>query len=411
VDPGDAITCTYTNTKDASVRITKNAIPDGAQDFTFTGTGGGPAPWASFLLDDDADATLPNTRLFIFPAALQGMKTMTESAVAGWDLTALSCTGGGGNTSVNLATRVATIGVDPGEVIECVYTNTQRGMVQLTKTILGAPITGTESFLFELRQGANATDDRGTLIDTATANSGNGGSVMFAGKYIPGTYQFCEVLEMPGWSTSLSSASGAFTLFNPLQANDTTVCVPFTLDPGETESFTVDNAPPPGGPTLTIGFWKNHASCRTSNGHQTPELDIVLASAEPGGIAIGDLILHGGPTAEEAVDCLKARNILDKRTIDTATKQASNPAFNVAAQLLAAKLNVQSQAAQLGCANQAIADAQALLDLLNFDGTQNWVNTVVISAADAATLNTLNGILDAYNNGNLVCPPAPTPVF
>jgi hypothetical protein len=173
-----------------------------------------------------------------------------------------------------------------------------------------------------------------------------------------------------------------------------------------------DYGPEPDWPRpSTIGFWKNHASCRASNGHQTPELDIVLASAEPGGIAIGDLILHGGPTAEEAVDCLKARNILDKRTIDTATKQASNPAFNVAAQLLAAKLNVQSQAAQLGCANQAIADAQALLDLLNFDGTQNWVNTVVISAADAATLNTLNGILDAYNNGNLVCPPAPTPVF
>ena len=44
--------------------------------------------------------------------------------------------------------------------------------------------------------------------------------------------------------------------------------------------------------------------------------------------------------AEHAPDCLKAVSLLNKSTIDTGKKMASDPAFNLAAQLLAAKLNV-----------------------------------------------------------------------
>jgi hypothetical protein len=292
----------------------------------------------------------------------------------------------------------------------CTITNTKKGMVQVEKTILGAPITGTEVFKFELRQDANATDNRGTLIDTATANSVNGGSVMFAGKYVAGDYQFCEVLEMPGWSTSLSDVVGSFFLFNPGGLEETTVCVNFTLSPGETETFTVDNRPPPDGPTLTIGFWKNHSSCKASNGHQTPELDTVIESA-PAGITIGLLTIVDGDLVNEdnigAVNCNLARNILDKRTAVSGVKMADDPFHNMAAQLLAAKLNVQAQAMQLSCANQAIADAQALLVAVGFDGETHGAYT----PEQAALANELNGILDAYNNGTLVCPPAPTPLF
>ena len=37
VDPGDEITCTFTNKKDATVTIVKNADPNNAQDFAFDG--------------------------------------------------------------------------------------------------------------------------------------------------------------------------------------------------------------------------------------------------------------------------------------------------------------------------------------------------------------------------------------
>ena len=72
--------CTYTNTKDATITIIKDAIPDDPQDFAFTTTGTGPAGFtAGFSLDDDANATLLNTVTFTFPAARLGTKTVTEA--------------------------------------------------------------------------------------------------------------------------------------------------------------------------------------------------------------------------------------------------------------------------------------------------------------------------------------------
>ena len=39
--PGDAVTCTYTNTQNATITVTKDAVPDAAQDFAYTTTGSG----------------------------------------------------------------------------------------------------------------------------------------------------------------------------------------------------------------------------------------------------------------------------------------------------------------------------------------------------------------------------------
>jgi len=107
------------------------------------------------------------------------------------------------------------------------------------------------------------------------------------------------------------------------------VCTDFRVDPGQTRTFAVDNIPPPGGLARTIGFWKNWASCAASKGKQKPVLDQTLAAADPVGIAIGALTLHAG-------DCLKAVRLLDKSTVDTDKKMASDPAltFKLASRLL-----------------------------------------------------------------------------
>ena len=105
--PGDAVTCTYTNTADATITVTKDAVPDAAQDFSYatTGTGGGTFG-TGFLLDNDADATLPASRTFTFTGAdATGTKTITEAAVAGWTLTSLVCSKG----TTTLATGLASI--------------------------------------------------------------------------------------------------------------------------------------------------------------------------------------------------------------------------------------------------------------------------------------------------------------
>src|SRR6185295_6748806 len=78
LDAGENVTCTYTNTKLGSITIIKDAIPNDAQDFSFTTTGTG---LSNFSLDDDADVTLSNTQ--VFSGLLPGQRTVTEGAVAG----------------------------------------------------------------------------------------------------------------------------------------------------------------------------------------------------------------------------------------------------------------------------------------------------------------------------------------
>ena len=91
VDPGDNITCTYMNKKDATVTIVKDAQPDAAQDFDYTTTGAG---WSDFSLDDDADATLPSERTFTFSGAELRFEDRYRAGCGRLDNTSLVCSEG-----------------------------------------------------------------------------------------------------------------------------------------------------------------------------------------------------------------------------------------------------------------------------------------------------------------------------
>lgn len=108
--------CGFDDTGDEVGQITviKDTNPDNAQDFGFTGS------W-SFTLDDDADATLQNS--WTIASNDSATRTITESVVGGWSLTNLVCTGAGGDSSVSIPSRTATLNVDSGEEIVCTFTN------------------------------------------------------------------------------------------------------------------------------------------------------------------------------------------------------------------------------------------------------------------------------------------------
>src|SRR4029079_4323230 len=120
--------------------------------------------------------------------------------------------------------------------------------------------------------------------------------------------QICEWV-FPGWNTNLAGDGPLFVpssiippaLPNPNVSN-LTVCADFTVQPGQTRTFTVDNTQPPGGRALTVGFWKNWASCSNSNGKgQKPMLDLALGIATnmtpnpPDGLAVS--AQNPGPTS------------------------------------------------------------------------------------------------------------------
>jgi len=98
-------------------------------------------------------------------------------------------------------------------------------------------------------------------------------------------------------------------------------------------------------------------------------------------------------TPNVAPDSCKAVSLLNKSTFD-GKKKASDPAFNLAAQLVAAELNYAAGAGKKPAVTTAIQQAVLLLGKYKFNGLTHDT----ISAADATTMNNLAKILDDYNN-------------
>jgi hypothetical protein len=380
---GDYRTCTITN-RDIPAQLVVNKVCDPVGD---TGT---------FNLQIDSitrksDASCGEATPVVYVNA--GTHSVGETAGAGTTLsdyvTAIggACTSGGG----------ITLGL--GQSATCTITNTRKASVRVVKTVWNpatgqsTPPAGSQAFTFQLRQGSSSSVP-GTILETQILNAANLGVVTFATKLTPGaTYALCETVT-PGWMTALITP-----FYTVHDSSGDSVCHDFTPSIGQVLSFSVNNVPVSAHPTRTIGFWKNWSSC--SGAGQAPKLDRTLAASERAGISIGNLVLHGSTSSPNvAPDCAKAVNILDKTTIDGRKQMASDPAFNLAAQLLGAKLNVQAGAGVCPAAVTAINNGQSLLAAVAFNGlTHGTMSTTQVNRA-----RSLATALDNYNNDNtLLC--------
>lgn len=326
----------------------------------------------------------------------EGTYTVVETTKAGWDLISANPDS---PSQDKVCDFVVDYPEDAGKVFSCSFLNREHGRAQVLKTLNGSGDLGSYSFTFVLRQGATPSAN-GLTLETRSANAGNGGTVAFTQELIPGeTYQLCEIL-LPGWLSSLGTfVPNAFMPPDGVAPNpnvdNSILCGDFSVSPGETKVFSIDNKTPPGGRALTIGYWRNWASCAKSNGKQKPVLDQTLASFAGGGVYIGKLFVD---TCQEAV------SILSKQEVGTGKQKSSDPAFNMAAQLLAAKLNVQAGAGQCPNAATAMVAGQAILDgpppsyAVNFTGLGDYPK----KGQFATEANSLATTLDRYNN-NLLC--------
>jgi hypothetical protein len=382
---GDNKTCTITNTRKPKLTVTKTVVPSndsGKFNLKIDGT--------TFATDVGDTGSTGAQFVSI------GAHTASEAAGTGTNLTDYTSVIGGdcaANGSVTLAA---------GNNKTCTITNTKKGLAKVIKTFNGGAL-GVNSFTFQLRSGASA-GAAGTILESGTANSGNSGTINFATKLVPGTtYQMCEQMQ-PGWLTTLGPP--LYSVFNP-SGDNSVVCTDFTVAAGATKTFTINNQPPPGGLSLTIGFWKNWASCAKSSGSQKPVLDQTLLAAANAGhpITLGTLVLDpnvlGASTA-----CQYAVNLLNKTTISGSSKVSSDPIFNMVAQLVAADLNVSAGAGQSLAVMTLRSCAHTLLTNITFNG--NTYNKP-LTAAQTAQANCLATQLDRYNNNLSVgtCPGCP----
>lgn len=113
-----------------TITVVKDAVPNDAQDFTFTIDG------TPFSLDDDSDATLPRSRDFTVPV---GSHSVAETNVPSpWALTGLVCTGGG---TPDVATASVAVSIVKGQRVTCTFTN-EPGAVRPGLATTAAPAGG-----------------------------------------------------------------------------------------------------------------------------------------------------------------------------------------------------------------------------------------------------------------------------
>jgi hypothetical protein len=365
-DAGKTFSCTFTNTQRGHIIVKKATDPSGAStSFTFN-----PSYGSSFNLTDgqqnDSGALVPDTY------------TVAEvNLPAGWTLKSANCDGG--NTPGHI-----TLGA--GQTVTCTFTNQIRGHVRVVKAINNGPISGTQDFLFELRLGDQHTTSTAPL-ESGHATSGNAGTINFSTALVPGeTYAICELLQV-----SYNPTIVGYGPYNPAD-NANYWCWNFSVTIDEAASnpsltFNVENDHPMS-KGLTIGYWKNWSSCKKSSGKQTDQLGKYL-----NGITLGTITFTTNGTYWEC----QAIQTLSKNTF-TGINKSSDPLFNMAAQLLAADLNVNAQAGVCALAVDAMNKAQALLVKYGWNG--NTYNGP-LSAQDAADANFYASQLDKYNNNQL----------
>jgi plastocyanin len=411
---GEDVTCTFTDTQRSSITIIKQTDPNGATgSFSFShnvGSNSDPTVTTPFSLSDGGSQTFTNV--------VPNTYSVTEAALAGFDLVAsgdgytTGCVDATTNSSITLATGVASINLAPGESVTCTFVNRQRATVSLLKTENGTlPLV--HAWTFEIRSGAT-TLSAGTVEATGTAVLATGvvnfvcspedANCVNVGGYanlVPGNYQLCETGMPAGYSNNITGFTPAGAV--PEGGDNSTECVNITLAAGASGmpsgvtigNVAIDNTPPPGGDARTIGYWKNWASCSKSNGKQYAK------ATAPGGVGIGFTLDGNLPQLIgdlNVTTCALGVSILDKRDVVTGTKQASDAAYALAAQLLAAKLNISAGAGTCAAANTAIAAGQALLDAINFTGTGTYLKS---ASANRTLALSIAATLDSYNNNTL----------
>lgn len=140
VDVDDDVVCTFTNIRRGVIRVGKQVVGVASADWSFTSNtlGAFTLPAAGGQRD--------------FARLAPGLYSVAESAVAGWGLAGLTCTDPDNGTVTDLANGLATIDLDPGETVVCIFDNVaDAGSVTIVKEVTGV---GDSPWFFESALGA-----------------------------------------------------------------------------------------------------------------------------------------------------------------------------------------------------------------------------------------------------------------
>lgn len=271
LDPGETVTCTYTNTQRSTITVVKDAVPDDDQSFGFTTTGAG-LPTA-FALVDDGSGTADTFTSDLLPAgATYGV---TETPVAGWDLTSATCDNGDGPDAITPA---------PGTNVTCTFVNeADPGRVTVTKTVAGVADDLAWSF--------DVTIDPvevGVTSPQTVSGVGEGSDVVtFEPLTLNRTYTIDEPVLPPGWDQTSVSCAGVPDEDPSAPGQQVTI-----TEPDQTIGCAITNTAQPGALTITkstVGGDGSFTFTLTPAGGEPTEVDVTTTDGT-GQVTVDDLL-------------------------------------------------------------------------------------------------------------------------
>jgi len=197
IEKDEAVTCTFTNKKLATLIIKKDSTPNSDENFSFTRSFGG-----DFELEDDGNDNNGGTEESIsFNNLIPGNYTVTENNKSGWSLTEIVCSD---QTQPNIQGKNVTVSLEFGETVTCTFKNLQLGIIYGEKyndkngnnrdDSNEEDLSGWTIFIDE-----NYNEE---LDNEETSTITNYGGDYSFNNLMPGEYRICEV-QKSGWYSSL----------------------------------------------------------------------------------------------------------------------------------------------------------------------------------------------------------------
>ena len=188
---GDNVVCTFVNDQQGSITIAKDAVPDSPATFDFTAA---PLTPAAFTLDDDGDNTnaFSNTQL-LSGVVDQQTYTITEAPTAGYELSAVNCTGTTAAVT-DLANHQVAITFHAGDNVVCTFVNDAiPGTIVIQKdSVPDGPTT------FDFTAAPPLTPSSFTLDDDGDNTNAFSNTQLFAGLAVGVPYTITET-PAPGF--------------------------------------------------------------------------------------------------------------------------------------------------------------------------------------------------------------------
>jgi hypothetical protein len=209
VAQGD-VTCTYTNTAQATLNIKKLTDPasDSTTSFDFTGPIVPPATTA----DTGSTTNFATGGALITRSNLSpGTYTWSEAAKTGWDLTGITCSDqsdANGASTVDTSTASATFNLQAGENVTCTFNNRERGTITVHKqddATTPAALAGAVFTLYTDNAPVGGTRGGEDTITSLTCTTSATGDCSFT-NVVPGNYWVVETTTPSGYTAAADQA-------------------------------------------------------------------------------------------------------------------------------------------------------------------------------------------------------------